>query len=71
MFVFSNGHSCIQELIDKAVSWTRNYVKLGIEPTFTHPKGLERHWSRPQDGYVKLNTDGAIFLRGIVLQLVV
>lgn len=61
MFVFSNGHNCIQELVDKAISWTRSFVTSGIESAFIHPRAIEPYWLRPQDGFVKLNTDGVVF----------
>ncbi|KAH1030779.1 hypothetical protein J1N35_042953 [Gossypium stocksii] len=27
LFVFSNGHSCVQKLVDTSITWTKSYAK--------------------------------------------
>lgn len=61
MFVFLDGPSCVQEIIDIGISLARSVVTSGDELVFGHPRLLERHWSQPKEGFVKLNTDGVVF----------
>ncbi|MBA0547710.1 hypothetical protein Golob_018856 [Gossypium lobatum] len=49
-FVFSNCHSSSQEIIDKGVSWARNYARISY-PVFQYsPMVTVAHWSEPFKG---------------------
>ncbi|XP_012481099.1 uncharacterized protein LOC105795995 [Gossypium raimondii] len=60
LFVFSDGHSCVQELVDKGTSWMWSVLSSRLEPPFSHPRAIASHWSRLEEGYIKLNIDGAV-----------
>ncbi|MBA0686939.1 hypothetical protein Goari_014506 [Gossypium aridum] len=60
MFVFSDGHSCVQEIVDKYTSWTWSVLSTYSEFSYSHPRAVGSTWSRPEEGYVKLNADGVV-----------
>lgn len=51
----------MQNIVHTGISWARNISSSGFESIFIHPKGLNSHWSRPDEGYVKLKTNGVVF----------
>ncbi|MBA0638936.1 hypothetical protein Goklo_022001, partial [Gossypium klotzschianum] len=60
-FVFSNCHSSSQEIIDKGISWARNYARISY-PVFQYsPMVTVAHWSEPFKGFSRLLGKEVIF----------
>lgn len=62
--MFSNCHSNFEEIIDKGISWARNYVRMSY-PVFQYsPMVTVSHWSMPSKGWIKLNIDVTVSPNG-------
>lgn len=60
MFVFSEGHSFVQEVVDIGISWTKSYSPSSRDKFHFNPSVSASKWLAPENGWVKLNMDGAV-----------
>ncbi|KAH1072021.1 hypothetical protein J1N35_024349 [Gossypium stocksii] len=60
MFVFSNSHSSIQDVVDTGISWMRIYSPPSMAMFHSNSMASDSKWLAPESSWVKLNTDCAV-----------